>query len=320
MMALVALSLLSIACSSSSSSVVALARASGFGKTVAPSGTKAPSTGSKTPAQTKSASTAKPASSGSKSLPVSQSMLEKGKDPWFLGGGATTNAVVQGSELRVKNVANGYSTKSGTNMQYKPFGALPARGAKMSYEVFFEPGWCWGQTSQGGKLPGFEFASPGASGGTGGKWSPNAGSCRPMWGKDGALNLYVYYNKTSNTDESRRNFAEQAPGFESIASVSGTAGQRLWEKGDPFSKKLEVGKWHTIGVEMVLNTPGQHDGVAALSIDGETNRYDKMFWRSTADQVVDTLAFSVWHGGSSSGWGCPTDVFVKFRNFTFSTV
>lgn len=141
-----------------------------------------------------------------------------------------------------------------------------------------------------------------------------------MWGKDGSLNLYVYYNKASNTDESRRSFDEQAAGFEKIASVSGTAGQRLWEKGDPFSKKMEVGKWHRVEVEIVLNTPGKHDGVASLSLDGEKKRYDKMFWRSSSDQNVDTFAFSVWHGGSSSGWGCPADVFVKFRNFAFSSV
>ena len=241
-------------------------------------------------------------------------MLTTGAEPWYLSGGSTANASIVGEALRVKNVARGYSTGSGINLAYKPRG-MPARGAIMSYEVFFEPGWCWGGTSYGGKIPGFEFERPGGSGGTGGNWSSTAGSCRPMWGKDGSLNLYVYYNKSSNSDASRRSYAEQTPEFAAIASASGTAGQRLWDKGG-FSKSMRVGTWHTIQVGMTLNTPGKQDGTALLSLDGEKKEYKKMFWRTTGDQLIDKIAMSVWHGGSGAEWGCPTDVYVRFRNFS----
>lgn len=256
-----------------------------------------------------------------RNLPVSGDMLQRGKLPWVLASGSTENASVDKEGfLRVKNVANGFSSKSGTNMQYRPFGMQPARGVFLSYEVYFEPGWCWGRTNQGGKLPGFEFRALGVKGGTGGNWSQKAGSFRPMWGPGGSLNAYIYYNKQRNDEASRKSFEEQDPDFAKIANASGTAGQRLWAENGGFSKKLEVGKWNRVSLEMYLNDPGKKNGVIALSLGGERKSYTKMFWRSSADQLIRELAFSVWHGGSSSGWGCDKDVYARFRNFGFATL
>lgn len=246
-------------------------------------------------------------------------MLTRGVAPWNLVGGSTTHASVSGDAFVATNPKGTFGSSGGTDLRYAPSGLIPARGVALTYEAFLDPGWCWGTTSFGGKLPGLLFGSPSASGGTGGDWIPNGGSCRPMWGEGGVLCAYVYYNKATNTPASRASFAEQAPEFASIAKASGTAGQRLWESTNAFSKPMPIGQWFTVTVTVIMNTPGKQDGVLSLSLNGETRTYSKMFWRGTADQLIDYAVLSVWHGGSDSGWGCPADVQAQFKNFSIQT-
>ena len=258
-----------------------------------------------TPSRTGGQSRAKTAA------PASQTRATPGNVAWPKDLGP--NAVVKDDALHVTCPAGSYSSKGGIN---KTTPIAPADDVTLSYEVFLEPGWCWGGSSKAGKLLGLWFGdSAKKSGGTGGQWDGNSGSMRCMWYGDGEPNIYIYYVKSSNTDASRRDMSDQDPEYAKIARASGTAGHYAF--GGKFSK-FKVGAWNSIVLRMKLNTPGKRDGIMSLTVNGETNSYDKMMWRNKADQKIQGVLVQVFHGGASSSFACNAATHAQVRNMKVS--
>ena len=221
---------------------------------------------------------------------------------------AGRNAQVSGDVLRVTYPRGKYASSDGINTSVS---VNPTEAATLSYEVYLEPGWCWGGDSKGGKFPGLGYsAGSDVKGGTGGNWIPNGGSYRVMWYGDGFPRAYVYYNKTGPGNS--ESLADQDPGYKAIAKPYGQAGHNVWP--DQLSQ-FKVGAWNSIVISMKLNTPGKRNGGICLRVNGQEKRYDSMMWRTTSNQLIRKVLVASFHGGGSSDWACSKTTYASFRNF-----
>lgn len=167
----------------------------------------------------------------------------------------------------------------------EPFSSGPRTSATLTYRVRFPVGF---EFVKGGKLPGLYGGTEPFSGG-----SHNSGgwSTRLMWRAGGAGEIYAY-----------------------IAGVSGYGldlgrGNFVWPAD---------GKWHTVSLHDVLNTPGQPNGEAVLSLDG------KIVVDATGLDITDTetpisgLFFSSFYGGHDPSWAPSAEMHIDFTGFSVS--
>lgn len=218
------------------------------------------------------------------------------------------NAVVApDGSLRVTYPAGSYASKGGV-VKGVPIG--PFTSATLSYEVLFEPGWCWGGSKQGGKLPGLWFGAMGAGCGTGGNWGTNCGSVRPMWGADGSPYAYIYYAKSGKAND---DMSDQSPEYTKRAKPSGKTGHSLFKGALPTLKADNT--WNKIVVSAKMNTPGKQDGELSLSVNGKKQTFQGIAWRTAADQMIREAAIHSFHGGGSAQWACSSTTNARFRNF-----
>jgi hypothetical protein len=158
-----------------------------------------------------------------------------------------------------------------------------------SYRVRFAPGFDF---VRGGKLPGLV----GGSHPTGGKPKDDGFSARLMWRPGGAAVQYVYFPRQSTTY-----------GVDLPYLLSSTPA------------RFQPGVWHRVEHRVVMNTPGQPNGVLQAWIDGKLalDQRDRV-WRLDATVHVDTLYFSTFFGGNDPSWGAARDETVDFDDFVIS--
>lgn len=162
----------------------------------------------------------------------------------------------------------------------------------LSYRVRFGPGFDF---VKGGKLPGLVGgANPTNDGGPG--WS-----ARMMWREDGRVIQYVY-----DQDASRdRDFDYQIDGQD----VFFTADQ-----------------WHEVKHRIVLNTPGQDNGVIQAWFDGQLAldvndvRFRDPSGDGGASTEIDAMFFSTFFGGNDSTWAATADETIFFDEFNVTTI
>ncbi|MGR4067457.1 polysaccharide lyase [Billgrantia sp. C5P2] len=157
--------------------------------------------------------------------------------------------------------------------------------ACLSYRVRFPPDFDF---VRGGKLPGL-YGGEAPSGGeeVDGK---NGFSMRLMWREEGEGELYPY-----------------VVGFE-----GDSVGRGFW--------RFPLGQWVTLEQEIVLNDPGQENGIARLWVDGRpVLEQQNVVYRTSPSVTIDGLMFSTFFGGSGEGWRTPRDQYVDFAAFRFFT-
>ncbi len=147
---------------------------------------------------------------------------------------------------------------------------------------------------QGGKLPGLV----GGEANTGG--DPPDGtdgfSARLMWRTGGEVVQYVYHPDQPGS------WGEDLP----------------WDEGG--QRVFVPGRWHDLEHRVVINTPGQHDGVIEAWFDGELAlRRDDLRFRDTDGFAVDALYFSTFFGGGDATWAATRDEYVDFDEFEIRT-
>ena len=76
---------------------------------------------------------------------------------------------------------------------------------------------------------------------------------------------------------------------------------------------FQKGVIHTIGLEVVMNTPGQNDGSIRAWLDGVlvVERTDMRF-RDIPELAIDSLAFSTFFGGNTAAWAPDKDETAEF--------
>lgn len=195
---------------------------------------------------------------------------------------------------RVTYPAGLYASNSGVNFNAFPYQGLDAIGdeARLQYKVWFAPDFDW---VHGGKLPGFYGGDvAGSLGCSGGSYQEGCWSLRTMWREGGRGELYAYFPPSQQTCE-----LSGAPGVNLACegTANGTCfGTRVGSSYWAFPRAA----WTTVDVYVRMNTLGQQDGAIAAAINGTTTLYyDKIVWRTAADQTVNTVFFSTFFGGGS---------------------
>ncbi len=216
--------------------------------------------------------------------------------PWDNGIDEGRLAIVEGSEA--------FSGRS-LRVLYPEGGVGPGEGGAqwrlelgssydelfLSYRVRFGDGFDF---VRGGKLPGLV----GGAANTGG--DPPDGtdgfSARMMWRVDGAVVQYLYH-----------------------PDQPGTYGEDLsWEIGG--ERFFNPGQWHQVEHRIVMNTPGEHDGLVEGWFDGVLAlRREEIRFRDVDSFSIDALYFSTFFGGSDETWAATSDEYVYFDDFVIST-
>lgn len=157
--------------------------------------------------------------------------------------------------------------------------------ACLSYRVRFESGFDF---VKGGKLPGL-YGGEAPSGGdevTG----ENGFSMRYMWREHGAGELYEYVVNKDDDD-----YGE-------------SVGRGQWY--------FPSGQWVQLEQEVILNDPGQSNGVVRVWVDGQPVLEQQGLVYRTSDSVhIDGLMFSTFFGGHGEEWRTPRDQHADFADF-----
>lgn len=157
----------------------------------------------------------------------------------------------------------------------------------LDYEVFFENDWEW---VKGGKLPGL----------VGGKHTsgcdnivPDGWSARFMWREGGQGQLYLYH-------QNRRSGCGDEYDFSSPGS---------------FVKN----KWNRITQRVVINTPGQRDGLVECWYNGrKAVTLANVQLRGRVGEnvaLIDQVSLQTFYGGHDRSWLPSHDTHAKFSVF-----
>jgi len=147
---------------------------------------------------------------------------------------------------------------------------------------------------KGGKLPGLV----GGSAPTGCVDDTTGFSARMMWRTGGAAVQYMYFPEKMNACGD--DYPYTSGGSEVV---------------------FEPGTWHTVEHRLVMNTPGEHDGVLQAWFDKKPALDEQafLFRLAGASYGVDTLYFSTFFGGSDGTWAPPSAQTADFDDFIVST-
>lgn len=199
------------------------------------------------------------------------------------------NATIAGGVLTVAYPAG--STAPSAGAPYggaqicEPFTSGPRTSATLTYQVRFPQGFQW---VKGGKLPGLYG---GVEPFSGKKHNDNGWSLRLMWRTNGAGEIYAY-----------------------IAGQSGY-GLSIDRGGVTW---LADGQWHTVSLHVVLNSPGNADGSASLSVDGVTGINSTGMTITSTNTQIGGIFFSTFYGGHDRSWAPSAPTSIDFSNFAVS--
>lgn len=156
--------------------------------------------------------------------------------------------------------------------------------ACLRYRVRFEEEF---RFNKGGKLPG--LYGGGAPTGGGDVDADEGFSMRLMWRDKGAGEIYAYVaNKRDEYGDS--------------------IGRGRWT--------FEPGRWSTVEQEVILNEPGEANGVVRLWVDGNpVIEQSDLVYRTGSSGRVDGLMFSTFFGGNGKSWASPRDQYAEFSDF-----
>ena len=211
-----------------------------------------------------------------------------------------------GSSMAVSYPAGEHGTKE-TGAQWKLFLNDEYEELFVSYRVKFRNGFDF---VRGGKLPG--LAGGTAPSGSAPADGVNGWTGRLMWRTD-------FGGTSGNPIQSTSDGISYAKHLDSGFDRDGRQEDRVyWLEPSGERTTLESGVWYQITQRIVMNTPGQADGVLQIWLDDflVLDQTDLRF-RSVADLKIDQLFFSTFFGGGSS-WRTSKDEVVYFDDFVIS--
>lgn len=183
------------------------------------------------------------------------------------GVAVEAGAARQALEVRIPAGAHGPSgaeLKAGMSFPWAPRSLRRTEAACLGYQVWFAPGFDFGH---GGRLPGLSGGGPADS-----DRAKSALTTRLAWGAGGKAD---------------------------VAVVSGTGIAASTVAAERGVITFEPGRWAQVEVEVVLNTPGERDGILRVWIDGElkVDRRNAQL-REAADVAFDGVAADVIYGSA----------------------
>jgi hypothetical protein len=176
-----------------------------------------------------------------------------------------------------------YGAPVGGGQFFADFNLPPRDALHLRYQVRFPADFDF---VQGGKLPGL-FGGEHLDGGDIPDGT-NGFSTRFMWRPGGAGEVYAYL------------------------PTSVTHGTSLGRGNWVFTPGL----WHTIEQSVVLNTPGQADGIVRVWFDGNlVLTQSGLLFRTTSRLKIEGVLFSTFFGGDDPTWETPVTTYADFANF-----
>ena len=191
------------------------------------------------------------------------------------------------------------------------------------YRIFFPQDFDFGR---GGKLPGLTGGTfpTGSTDATG----FNGFSNRMMWrsvnsaglssgrataplGSANLVYLTTHPNAIANVNDEEENFRWIDPASTYTDPDTGELDQWV---------QVTTGTWHTITQQVVINTPGQNDGIIRGWWDGVLmSEETDLGFRDDSSFAVDQFYFSTFFGGGNSSWAPATDQNIYFDDFLVTT-
>lgn len=217
--------------------------------------------------------------------------------PWDNGVDEQRVSVISSAEpgrgrvLRVEYPQNTFGTSAG-GAQW----LVDLRGSYeelyCAYWIRFRPGFDF---VLGGKIPGLA----GGAANTGGN-PPNGTdgwTTRMMWRENGQVTQYVYH-----------------------PDQPGTFGEYFfWNLGG--QRFFVPGQWHSVEHRVVMNTPGQNDGILECWFDGQLAlSVTNLRYRDIPTLTIDKFYFSTFFGGGDSSWATTANETIDFDRFIISPV
>ena len=140
---------------------------------------------------------------------------------------------------------------------------------------------------RGGKLPGLY----GGAGNAGGRIPDGTDgfSFRLMWGKGGRGSVYAYLPTSVNYG-------------------TGLLRHRF---------HFRPGEWHSITQELILNDPGQQNGILRMWVDNQfVGEEAGLLIRTVPSLRINGMFFEVFFGGNDDSWASTQDTHIDFADFT----
>lgn len=215
----------------------------------------------------------------------------------------------------------------GSNMYafFVPDGFFPAERVRFSFKVWFADNFPWGSSQKkvGGKLLGFRIGAEGDA--QGGDYSPTAASFRLTWALNGGVGPYLYpqVRKEYSKKESGRigwDLLDQSADVRSVCQIA--SGLHMFypedrKDIDNWDLQLHKGRWNEVEMFCKLNTPGKHDGVLEVTINGVTKRLDSVRYRYDHAKI-ENVKVNTFFGGGTDDYAPPADTKIWYADFGFS--
>ena len=227
----------------------------------------------------------------------------------------TNHKVLDDNTLQVFYPKGSYAPsknpQGGIGIYASPFDLFPADEIMFSYEVKFDETF---NPMLGGKLPGI-FLSNGVGkefmkDASGGKHNNVTASCRISWRQNFQAEAYVYVPEEQNKDYYKiANFIDNK-----------VYGDSLWRGLFQFSQT----DWNTVCIYIKVNSfdkfmNPKSDGVLHVTINGETQRFNKLVWRTNPKTQIAAIVFATFFGGGTEKYATPVDTSSYFRNVMVET-
>ena len=213
----------------------------------------------------------------------------------------------RGSSLRVRYPAGGEGPGEG-GAQWIVELDEGYEEAYLSYRFKFSPGFDF---VRGGKLPGLAGGS--APSGNAPADGVRGWSGRLMWRTD-------FRGETGQPEQRTSGLISYAKHLHSGFAMDGRQEDEVFvvEPATGQESVLESERWYTVRQRVVMNTPGQRDGILQIWLDGrlvltQTN----LQYRNTPDLKIDRLFFSTFFGGGEA-WRSSKNEYCYFDDFKMS--
>jgi hypothetical protein len=175
-----------------------------------------------------------------------------------------------------------------------PLMVTPANQYYISYWLRFSDNFSWGNTSEGGKLPG--LAGGGRCSGCATCTGTNGFSARLMWRTGGQAVLYLYH-----------------------MDKAGSCGDNLNLQITPgVNFAFQKGQWYNIIERVKINTGNNYDGEVELWVNQQHALLVTGIRFVNNGDKVDNLYFSTFHGGSTAAWAPVVDSYIWFDDIIIS--
>jgi hypothetical protein len=168
---------------------------------------------------------------------------------------------------------------------------IPAlEAAEFAYDVYFPEDF---EFIGDGKLGGLAGVTGGLTAqdiSSGGDYDERSFSVRAMWKADRGIVMYLYARRAAGRD------------FWDPAHYGFGIAERFVTEDGSTGGVLTPGTWHRIEHRVVLNTPGQRDGIYELRVDGHLGlALDDVEYRTEAhpDLAIDHIVSTWFFGGGS---------------------